>query len=292
MSSEEKRIIDNLNKARQLYMDRHYSRAIKIYRDLAEMLKEDKENLPIIQIELAWSYYYNQNYDKAIEQLKQALGSRDLSLQQRFDCLRIIGFSYHMTDNLNPAKAYLERAMEVDIEERDKRFAYLEMGKILFDEGNIIDARQYLDLADSFFQEDEPEYKTAVAYYLGFTDYFQKKFDEARKHFDFIVETNNDAKTRASGFFGLAHLHYHYQDYYALIDICEKIMRLDNTFYDKETLGYFLCYAYLNLQMWDELEMFLGELEKNYPDGRYRAEYESFRDALLKNKNISQNPNE
>ncbi|OPX34328.1 hypothetical protein B1H10_03885 [candidate division KSB1 bacterium 4484_188] len=100
MKPEEKEILEKLQTARQLYQEQKFPRAIELFEQLAGFLRDDEENLPIIQIELAWSYYYNQSYQKAIDNLQQALKSAKLTPQQEFDCYRIIGFSYEILGQL------------------------------------------------------------------------------------------------------------------------------------------------------------------------------------------------
>jgi len=280
MNSTEKQILEKLKTARDHYLDQEYSAAIDLYLELADELKDDKDNISVIRIELGWSHYYNEDYLKAIEVFDQAMEDARLAPQQQFDCLRLIGFSYEMLGDLKKARKYIEQALDVNIADSEKRYSYFELGKVLFNLGDIIEAEHAFKIAESLFKEYEPDYQHALEYYLGFTAYFQKKFKIARQYFDKILEGAEDTKIRATGFFGLAHLHYHHRDYQALIDICEKILRLDETFFDKETLGYFLSSAYLNLQRWEGLEMFFNELEANYPNGRYAAEYPKFRKAL------------
>ncbi len=280
MQADEKKILSSLEEARKLYSEGKYTGAINIYKTLADMLQEDRENLLIIQIELGWSYYNNQQYKETIELLQYALESENLSNQQIFDCSRLIGFSSELDGKRKKAIEYLQRALNMDIPEDQKRFTYFELGKIFFTDGQMIEAEHYFKTAEPLLHEDEKSYKTALYYYLGFIDYFQKNFDSAWHYFDYVIQNADDHKTRASGFFGLAHIHFHHKDYPVLIDLCEKIMRVDNSFFDKETLGYFLCEAYLNLKEWDNLELFFEELFKDHPQGRYAPIYNKFEYAI------------
>lgn len=289
MSPEEKQIVNLLKEARTNYLNDNFKSAIEIYEELSNMLKDDPANLPVIHIELGWSYYYDHNYLKAIELFQNILENDQTDLQQKFDALRLIGFSYQMLGDLTQARKYLEKALAQDVDDNIKRFTFFELGKIIFTKGQIDEAEHYINIANALFSPEEENYKSAIAYYLGFIKYFQKKFSEARGHFDFILRRSTDPKIRAGGFFGVAHLHYQYKDYQALIDICEKILRTDNTFFDKETLGYFMSEAYLHLKRMTELEMFFTELQKNYPHGRYVAEYPKFQKELKKWKESHHN---
>ena len=289
MSFSEQEILSKVQQARDAYSTSKFKEAINIYLELIKILKDDKDNLPILQIELGWSYYSNQKYNEAIEFLGYAIKSNQLNNQQLFDCHRLIGFSFEMLGESAKAIEHLKLAISFDIPESIKKYSYLELGKIYFTDGQILEAEHYLSRAKILMQEEDKAYFDTLSYYLGFTYYFQKKFSEARNHFDQIIRSDSDHKIRASGYFGLAHLHYHYKDYTALLDICEKIMRLDQAFYDKETLGFFLCEAYYHLQQWENLEVFFKELQSQYPAGRYHREYPRFENGIKnkgkKNKN-------
>jgi len=291
MNSDEQKILEKLKEARNLYLQDDFSQAIGIYQELCDLLKDDPQNLPVVQIELGWSYYQNQEYQNTIEQLQRAVNSQFLTPKQQFDCLRLIGFSYEMLKDHERARAFLEDAISVDIPEKEKRHAYFELGKVLFTLGEIIEAEHYFNLADSLFKNNEKNYKLSITYFLGFTALLQKNFREARDRFDSIIQQSEDIKDQVSGYFGLTHIHYYKKDYQALLDLCEKILRLDSNFFDKESLGYFMCFAYLHLQKWEELEMFFNELENNYPTGRYVSEYPKFRQAIKERKIPEDNSN-
>ena len=101
MSFSEKEILAKIELARQLYGDKKFSEAISLYSELTDILKDDSDNLPIIQIELGWSYYNNQDYPKAISFLKKALSSEGLNPHQIFDCTRLIGFSEELQGRMD-----------------------------------------------------------------------------------------------------------------------------------------------------------------------------------------------
>jgi len=284
MSFSEEEILAKIESARQNYANKKFSEAISLYKELSEILKDDSDNLPVIQIELGWSYYNNQEYPKAITLLKMALKNKELRNQQVFDCTRLIGFSEELQGRRKEAIKYLNKALDMDIPEKLKRFTYFELGKIYFLDGQIIEAEYHLKQADSLYSQEEEDYRLALSYYQGFTTYFLKKFDESQDYFDYIINNSKDHKTKASGFFGLAHLHYHKKEYSVLIDLCEKIIRLDESFYDKETLGFFLCESYYNLKNWVNLENLSNELLQQYPDGRYAVEYKKYAYAVKHRK--------
>jgi tetratricopeptide (TPR) repeat protein len=279
MSFSEKEILSKVEVARKNYAAKKFNEAITLYEELSDILKDDSDNLPVIQIELGWSYYNQQDYPKAISLLKKALKSKTLSEQQAFDCTRLIGFSKELQGRRKEAIQFLNNALDIDVPDNLKRFTYFELGKIYFLDGQIIEAEQYLKMAADLFSEQEMNYKLALAYYQGFTAYFLKKFKESNDQFDFIIKNADDYKTKASGYFGLAHLHYHRKEYSVLIDLCEKIIRLDESFFDKETLGFFLCESHYYLNNWTKLENLSKELVQQYPTGRYAGEYEKYQYA-------------
>ncbi|MBN2366547.1 MAG: hypothetical protein EH225_11595 [Calditrichaeota bacterium] len=276
MEYNEEQAIRKVEEARRLFAEGNYPEALRHYRELTDILSEDKENLPVIQIETGWAYYNNQQYQESIDMLESALKHETLSPQQIFDCYRILGYSRELSGKRHQAIKDLEKAVQVPVPEEVKRYAYFELGKIFFTDGQMIEAEHYLQRTGSLFTEEEQLYCTALSYYLGFIEYFQKKYDSAQKHFNRVIQDSDDHKTRASGYFGLAHIHYHRQEYPILIDLCEKILRLDSSFFDKETLGFFMCEAYYHLKEWDCLENYFSELKKNFPRGRYASAYSKF----------------
>ena len=284
MSESEQKILKQLKTARDLYLKGDYPKAIEIYKELETVLKDDPENLSVILIELGWAFYNNQEYENAITRMEKAIAGKNINQQQMFDCYRIIGFCYEMLKKDDLAIKNLVSALTIDVSRSAKRYAIFELGKIYFTAGQIVKAQEYLKEANQLFEDSEMDYKTALAYYLGFAAYFEKNFPLAQKHFNFVVQRGKDYKTLASGYFGLAHLHYQHKEYEALIDTSEKIMRLDDAFFDKETLGYFLCEAYLNLKDNKELSNFFSELKSAYPKGRYASEYPKFERALKEEK--------
>jgi len=284
MSQTEQEILQQLGKARDLYLNNNFAKAIEIYKNLEIELKDDPENLTIILIELGWACYNNQQYQDAIDKMEKAITGKKINQQQKYDCYRIIGFCYEMLNNHDQAIKNLEIALNIEVPRSAKRYAIFELGKIYFTSGQILKAQKYLMDANQLFKDSEMEYKTTLGYYLGFVAYFEKNFPLAQQHFNFVIQRGKDYKTLASGYFGIAHLHYQHQEFEALIDTCEKITRLDETFFDKETLAYFLCEAYYNLKDWQKLSSFYTELKSIYPEGRYATEYQKY-ELALKEKN-------
>lgn len=266
-------ILSGLKEAQDAFLNRDYRTALGKYRWVEQHIQDDAENLPIIWIEIGWSYYLLQDFSNAIEFFEKALHSTHISEKQLFDCLRLAGFSYEYSGNSDKAIAYLQDALSRDVEDDLKKYVLFELGKIFFAQNLSREAKPYLEKARELFKEDDKEYLQTTIYYLGFVAFFEEENDKAERLFREYIRQAPDPKNQAPGYFGLAHLFYEKKEYPALIDACDKIIHLDQDFYDKETLAYFLCRGYMELQMWDQLDNFLPNLIHSYPDGRYKAAY-------------------
>ncbi len=284
MKPTEQEILDRLAKARNAYLDRDYTRALMDYLWVAEQIKDDPDNLPIVQIEIGWSYYYSKKYEKAIEYLEKALQSDRLDAQQRFDALRLIGFSYEALGNTEQAIDYLRQALDESVNEHAKKYVYFELGKILFQVNKIAESEQYLKKALELFRDEDLEYRLAIAYYLGFAAFLRHDLDTARQYFYQIIHQAPSNKEKATGFFGLAHIFFEEKDAPVLFDTCEKILSLNPDFEDKETLAFFTAFAFMHMKMWPELEQTYRRLEENYPHGRYANYYPLFEEALRQHR--------
>jgi tetratricopeptide (TPR) repeat protein len=282
MNNEEKLFYLTVEKARKCGLEKKYQNAIQHYHEAIKMLDDQDPNCLILRIELGWAFYESQNYSDAIIQFQDAVKRKNIDNQQKFDCLRLIGFSYLMLGNNKNAIDALMESQIIEVPEKMKRFVYFELGKLLFHANQILQAEKFLTKANALFDRSESEYQSTLAYFLGFVAFLQQKLSSASRLFEKVLKTSNNPKTRAAGFFGLAQLHYYNKDYTTLIDFCEKILRLDPTFDDKETLAYFMSTAYLKLKMWEPLKTYFNELETNYPNGRYARDYPKFKEALHK----------
>ena len=253
MKPTEQEILDRLARARDAYLDRDYNRALMDYLWVAEHIKDDPDNLPIVQIEIGWSYYYSGKYEKAIEYLSKAL-------------------------------EYLHKALTEDVNEHAKKYVYFELGKILFQQNKIAEAEQYLTKTLGLFRDEEVDYRLAIAYYLGFAAFLKRDLEAARKYFYQIIHQAPSDKEKATGYFGLAHIFFEEKDAPVLFDTCEKILSLNPDFEDKETLAFFTAFAFMYMKMWPELEQTYRRLQENYPQGRYSNYYPVFEEALRQHK--------
>lgn len=273
-------ILATLKEAQDAFRKQDYKTALEKYLRVEKNIQDDEENLPIIWIEIGWSHYLLHNFSDAIEFFERAMKSLHINEKQLFDCLRLAGFSYEYTGNMDKAIAYLQDAVAQNVEEDLKRYSYFELGKIFFAQNLSLEAKPYLEKARTLFSEEDKEYSQTTIYYLGFVAFFEGDNRKSEMLFREYIRQAPDPKGQAPGYFGLAHVFYEKKEYAALIDVCDKIIHLDKDFYDKETLAYFLCRGYMELKMWDELDTFLPSLIDVYPEGRYKAAYPQLEWAL------------
>ncbi len=269
-----------IQEARHLFQQKNFEEAIRKYQKAENELPNASNHRHVIQIEIGWCFYSAGNFEQAIEYLKKALKHENLSLQQRFNCLRLIGFSLAAQNLTQEALPYLQEAIQLPLSDFDKRFATFQLGKLFFLRGEWQKAKPLVENAFQQFDATETDYLNTCHYYLGFIAYFEKNDTEAENHFRALIHPDLDAKTRATGYFGLTHILYENRQFAVLIDTCEKIVALQPEFYDKETLAFFLCRSYLELKMWNELENFFNRLKDVYPEGRYAISYPFFEEAI------------
>ena len=287
MATTEQTILEKLRQAREAYSSQEYDKAIEMYRWVSDQIKDDKTNLPIIYVELGWSYYNANDFKNCILYLKKALSGDTLTVQQRFDCLKLIGFSYKSSGDISNSLQYLGRAVDEEIPESQKRYAYFEIGKIHFTSGAIHKSKPYLKKAEAYFTWNESMYFQAISYYLGFVAYYEKQYQLAQRYFSKIIEKIANDKGKAAGYFGLAHLFYVEKNYAKLIEVCRKILKLDNDFYDKETIEFFLSKSFLELGQNSDFIKHFSNLRNKYPKGRYQSHYPLFEKKLPRTQNSS-----
>lgn len=284
MKSDEQKILDKVERARKAYLEKNYQESVELYKWVEEQIQDDPVNLPIIWIELGWSYYNFGDFRNCIAYLDKALTSELLTARQQFDCLRLIGFSYGALKDSKNALRYLEKAMKKKLPESEKKYVQFEVGKIHFLTGAFKKSKTYLDAAARFFSWKESDYYQAIRYYQGFIALYEKQHDYAESSFTEIIKKAAGNKNKATGYFGMAHLFHERKDYNGLIDACKKVLELDQEFYDPETLAFFFCRAFMELNRPDELASFYNELRNKYPGGRYRSHYPMFENVLAKGK--------
>lgn len=280
MNPDEKKVLEKIGQARNAYLKNDYAKSVELYKWVEGQIQDDPVNLPIIWIELGWSYYNLRDFKNSISYLEKALTSSQLTVRQQFDCLRLIGFSHGALKESNNALRFLKNALKKDISEAEKKYVNFEVGKIYFLTGALKKSETYFESAAKFFHWEEAEYCQSIRYYQGFLAFYEKEYAYAERAFAEIIENARGKENKATGYFGMAHLLYQKQDYTELIALCEKIMELDKNFYDGETVAFFFCKSFMELNRLKELAIFYNELKNKYPNGRYHSYYPAFEEIL------------
>jgi tetratricopeptide (TPR) repeat protein len=117
-------------------------------------------------------------------------------------------------------------------------------------------------------------YGLSVLFYLGFIYYYLNNFEMSREYFDRILKESSSKQRDASAYFGIAFNEFHDKNYLNVISLCEKIINLDENFFDKESLGFLTAASYFYLGRKDIFRRYYSQLIKTYPEGRYKKELE------------------
>jgi tetratricopeptide (TPR) repeat protein len=114
----------------------------------------------------------------------------------------------------------------------------------------------------------------------GFIRYYQGDLQEAENIFEEMLENAPDKARQAMALFGLAFIAFERKDYLKTINLCESVARLDENFYDKETLGFLTAASFHYLGRNDVFEKYYQQMVKSYPNGRYRRELEEIKSKI------------
>ncbi len=283
MNDRAQEIVQVLKDAQAAFVAKDYELALEKYRSIESQMDPDAAELPLILIEIGWCYYLLRNYPYAIAYLEKAAQSPHIDVRQMFDCLRLCGFAHEFTGNTEKAIAFLKDALLQPVEETMKRRVYFELGKIFFIANQSIEGKEYLEKALALFDENDADYIQSTRYYLGFIAFYESEYNDAEIFFQQIVQNAPNRKTQAPGHFGLAYINYQHKEFQDLVTTCETVMDCDPEFYDKETIGFFFCKAFMELEQWDRLALFLPRLTNEFSDGRYQSLYAEMERALWDN---------
>lgn len=278
---------EKIKEAQKLYLDHQYEKALEKYLQIEQELPSEDENLPVVQLEIGWTYYAMKDYRQAIPYLEKGITSlpEDKYPRELFDCLQMLGFASEGIHDYSSAMKWFQKALQLPVEEKAKAMLSFHLGKLLFSLTKYDEAKKYLEpllkgkpaLLDSSFLQ-------TIRYFLGFIAISEDDYSRAMTYFQEYISHAPDEKNKAPGYYGLAFIHNARKEFTAVVDACKKVIQLDPEFFDKESIAYFLCMAYMQLEMWEELDMFFRELQNNYPEGRYAEVYPIFEKALKERK--------
>lgn len=277
MPAEETDLIAQLHHAQEHFEKGNYQQAIDLYQAIEDKVSGNRQALGIIQTEIGWGYYFLGRYPEAISYLDKVVRNPEVTPQQLFNNLKLLGYAWQQLDNPDKAIAYLQDALGQPIAESEKRRIYFETGKLFHLQDLSDEALPYLEKAEALFaaqaDADDYVYVQDTKLYLGYIAHFQGHTARAEGYFESVIagaKTNEDA---AQGYFGLAHLYFHLKDFAEVLIAAEKVISLDAAFSDQETLLYFRCRSFAELEMAEALQQNLPKLLKQYPDGRFKPLY-------------------
>ena len=81
----------------------------------------------------------------------------------------------------------------------------------------------------------------------------------------------------------MAYVEYQNKNFLEVITYCEKIITLDENFFDKESVGFLTAASYLHLGREDIFNVYFDQMNKTYPSGQYIAELKKLQSRLKKN---------
>lgn len=99
--------------ARMEYDQSNYEKASQYYARLSSITEEPMLALEALEGSMK-SYYFMQNYDKAIEMGERLSRSKDLSAEQTNQVNHIVGKSYVMKENYSTAVTWLDKSVQAD----------------------------------------------------------------------------------------------------------------------------------------------------------------------------------
>jgi tetratricopeptide (TPR) repeat protein len=272
MSQSENIYKSSLEKARIHLSKKEYKNARLIYFQ-AYNHTESNKNRAIIWAELSWVYYYEGDYTKAVEAAEN-VSTYDPDYKALDDLNRLLGYSYIGLNNPTLAERYLINSLELNSSDEKQQYVKYELGKLYFIRGGYDLAYPYFNEIMDFFAKKDNEYFLSVLFYLGFINYYLENPEKSREYFEQILAGNPANQRKAGAFFGLAFVEFRVKNYLNVISLCEKIMELDENFFDRESIGFLTAASYFYLGRKDIFHEYYQEMIKTYPQGRYRQDLE------------------
>ena len=270
MTDSESKFRDSLKKARGHLEKKEYKNAHLMYFQAMNQTSNN-EDIAIIWAEVSWVYYYEKDYQKAIEAAENVL-MHDSAYQALDDLYRVQGYSYLSLKNFALAERFLQMSLENNSEDDKQHYVKFELGKIYFVQGSYDLAHPLFTEIVDFFEKSNQEYKLAVWFYLGFIYYYLDNLEKSHTYFSQILTAEPGAQRIASAKFGLAFIEFRKKNYLNAITLCEEIISLDSNFFDKESVGFLTAASYCHLGRKDIFSEYYQKMKEIYPNGRYTKE--------------------
>jgi tetratricopeptide (TPR) repeat protein len=206
MSESDIKFQDSLVKAREHFEKKQYKNARLIYFQAMNQI-ESQFDRAIIWAELSWVYFYEKDYEKAVEAAENVL-INDSDYKALDDLYRVQGYSYLSLGNAILAERFLQLSLENNSIDEKQQYVKYELGKLYFIKGNYDLAHPYFNEIRKFFETSNDEYKHSIWFYLGFIYYYLNNFEKSYGLFLEILSDNPSPKRQASAKFGLSFLQF------------------------------------------------------------------------------------
>lgn len=273
MTENDIKFQDGLNKAREYFEKKQYKNARIMYFQAMNQV-DSKIEKAIIWAEISWVYYYENDFNKAIEAAENVL-INDSAYKALDDLYRVQGYSYLSLNNMILAERFLQLSLENNSSDEKQQYVKYELGKLQFIRGNYDLAHPFFKDIQDYFENSNEEYKRSVWFYLGFIYYYLNNFEKSQEYFTQILAEDSSAKRQASAKFGLAFLEFQKKNYLNAITLCEEIISLDKDFFDKESVGFLTAASYFYLGRKDIFNEYFIKMKETYPSGRYDKELDA-----------------
>ena len=273
MSESDIKFQDSLVKAREHFEKKQYKNARLIYFQAMNQI-ENQFDRAIIWAELSWVYFYEKDYEKAVEAAENVL-INDSDYKALDDLYRVQGYSYLSLGNAILAERFLQLSLENNSIDEKQQYVKYELGKLYFIKGNYDLAHPHFNEIREFFETSNEEYRHSIWFYLGFIYYYLNNFEKSYGLFLEILSDNPSPKRQASAKFGLSFLQFQRKNYLNVITLCEEIISLDENFFDKESVGFLTAASYCYLGRKDIFNEYLKKMKETYPNGRYEKELDT-----------------
>ncbi len=274
------KIDDTLKKARKHLEQKQYKNARLMYFQAFNQISDPKLKA-IIWAELSWVYYYEGDFDKAIEASENVL-LHDKKYRAKDDLYRLQGYAYQAQKQPVLAERYLIQSLNENNTDDKQQYVKYELAKLYFYRGSYDLAYPLLEEILDFFKQRDTEYVLSILFFLGFVNYYLESYKRARWCFEQILGENSSSSRKVSGFFGLAFVEFHDKNYLNVISLCEKIMDLEPEFFDRESVGFLTAASYYYLGRIDIFQEYYHLLMKTFPEGRYMNELKTMKENPLR----------
>lgn len=264
--------------ARKYYQNENYKQARQAYFEALKQAK-DKETKAVIWAELSWTFYRMQSYQSCIEAANNCL-QLNTDYRDTEDLLRLTGFSYIGLGDEGKAIEFLRQSLNIDRQSVNQQYAVYELAKLYFKHQKYAEAEELINEIEAFFYQNKKDYWLSMLYMKGFIKYYQKEIAEAERIFEELLENTAEKVRHASALFGLAFVAFERKDYLKTINLCEAAAKLDENFYDKETLGFLTAASFHYLGRNDVFEKYYRQMIKKFPNGRYRQELDAIKSKI------------